>query len=197
MSKFKTGDRVLISSKSKYYNNEHASNPSNVGGTIESIQSGSIYVDWDNQTFNSYSALDLIPYTHEELTKKIKPIKKPKQNKMEKYGGYRLNRNKKTVSFGCGAVKIRRDDLLTLAKQLEDITFKPVIKEFYRLTHKIKFTSNIDPKDLTALASIMLKKKFSSQKEIIDRITKAAHGNRTRAEILAMSPETLRAIAGQ
>lgn len=61
-TKFKVGDKVMISKTSEYYEeglNGDDHNPINCYGKVSDIHKDRIYVSWDNGKINSYTAEDL------------------------------------------------------------------------------------------------------------------------------------------
>lgn len=107
---------------------------------------------------------------------------------LSRYAGYRLTRTKLYVRFGCGAVSIRRADLLALAAM--PASDRAALNTTYALGNR----------RISTLTEEQVKQYFkglnSKNDEVLNRVVKAAKRRYAPEDILRIKPETLRGIAG-
>ena len=118
-------------------------------------------------------------------------------DRLKKYGSYNVHDYTSYVSFGCGAVKVNKSDLRTLAKMIENKEINSqhlVLLKHMNRSGNFSFNGNVT-KFLT-FAKLIKEVKITSSVRALNRIVIATGGRRTVTELLKMDPLTLRRLAG-
>ncbi len=144
-----------------------------------------------------------MPAPKKALVKKA-PAKKPLDKvkyypSMSQFSGYAIHRNKKgIVSFGCGAVRVERQDLIDLANFLENEKNKETIGLLRYVDFRYsQVTTSIpaDPKLLHQIADILTSE--TPGVVLIKKIVHNTNGYFRQSALLTNTPETYRRIAGK
>jgi hypothetical protein len=120
------------------------SNPLGMEGKVTRALKGNdtftIGVDWKNGYSNSYGRKDLKiikkANMKSQVTKKATSAKKVatvKRTPLTEFEGWTIHRTPTSVSFGCGAIKVSKKDLVQVAKGLKDPEVLSTIKAFANL----------------------------------------------------------------
>lgn len=130
-----------------------------------------------------------------------KTVKTAAIKPLTRYGVYQIHRRDNIIAFGCGAVKVKKSDLLDLANIIREkrVTRDDMLVLQHVIGEKIYFSGGSfgEFKELfKAINSLVEDKKKQRDINLVRRVHKATNGRKSILEILNMSPTTLVRIVG-
>lgn len=130
---------------------------------------------------------------------KLNPTVKPTLIKV--FEGYSVKRTVSQISFGCGAVKVDKADLRTLAAGLENKTLAKnlsIVAPFLDLNGRLVIGANTANAAVGAKAFTNVIKTAEGRAALISlaNLRSRANGYRSFSQILSIPPTTLRRLIG-